>query len=635
MALGYLLVLITASWRRIGKKSGRPPAAARGRTDGGDGAGCGRGDGEFVKTGRRERRMAAHFMKRRSQVGGIRPGWRPGWLLLVTALALAGCRREAANGPDAAPSTAAPRSFAVTPPIASGPDDLFEDVTAKARIGFVQQFCDDRIANILESNGSGIVVFDYDNDGYMDLYFVNPGPLQGVTHEKPGTRREPNRLYHNNRDGTFTDVTERAGVGGQGFGIAAAAGDYDGDGLPDLYVVNVGANVLYHNNGDGTFTDVTARAGVGDTGTGIGATWIDADHDGRLDLFVANYLKFDPDYRLYYNPTSYPGPLAYQPEQDVLYHNNGDGTFTDVSKASGISALPPHRTMSVCPLDYNRDGWTDLYVCNDATPNLLLINDGHGHFQDEALSRGVAFNALGEAAGSMTAAVADCDGDGLQDILVSRLGYGSLYVATPQGDFVDRMMASGLGVLTAQYVGWGCNFIDFDNAGKPDVFIANGDAFRMVGWQSLLLENDGHGRFRNAVDKGGAYFRTPVRARASVVLDYDNDGRMDVLVGLMGDRPVLLHNRDRSGNHWITLALRGTKSNRAGWGSWIELTAGGKTYVQESRCPSVFLSQSDPRLHFGLGQAAVVQRIQIKWPSGAVQTLTDVPVDQILAVTEP
>ena len=552
--------------------------------------------------------------------------------LLLLALTLAACRPKS---PEPESGAGGPPPFTVTPPIPAGADDLFEDVTARAGIDFVQQFCDDRIANILESNGTGVVVFDYDNDGRMDLYFLNPGPLARVTHEKPGTRREPNRLYHNNGDGTFTDVTLKAGVGGQGFGIAAAAADYDGDGRVDLYVVNVGRNILYHNNGDGTFTDVTDKAGVGDTGTGIGATWLDVNNDGRLDLYVANYLSFDPDYRLYYNPTSYPGPLAYKPERDVLYINNGDGTFTNGSEAAGIWALPPHRTMSVCPLDYNRDGHEDLYLSNDATPNILLINDGHGHFSDEAVKLGVAFNALGEAAGSMTAAVGDCNGDRLTDILVSRLGYGSLYMGTEQGDGLDRMMASGLGVLTAQYVGWGCNFIDFDNAGKLDVFIANGDAFRMVGWQSLLLENDGHGNFRNAVDKGGAYFRTPVRARPSVVLDYDNDGRPDLLVGLMGDRPVLLHNRDHSGNHWITLALRGTKSNPAGWGSFIELTAGGNTDVQESRCPSAFLSQGDPRIHFGLGQAPIVQRIQIKWPSGAVQTLTDVLADQILQVTEP
>ena len=393
-------------------------------------------------------------------------------VLLLLALTLTACKPKSY---EPASDAAQPPSFSVTPPIPAGANDLFEDVTAKARIDFVQQFCDDRIANILESNGSGVVVFDYDNDGYMDLYFVNPGPMKGVTHEAPGTRRQPNRLYHNNGDGTFTDVTEKAGVGGQGFGIAAAAADYDGDGWTDLYVVNAGKNILYHNNGDGTFTDVTDKAGVGDPGTGIGATWLDVNNDGRLDLYVANYLSFDPDYKLFYNPTSYPGPLAYKPERDVLYINNGDGTFTNASESAGIWALPPHRTMSVHALDYNRDGHEDLYICNDATPNMLLINDGHGHFHDEAMQRGVAFNALGEAAGSMTAAIGDCDGDQIQDILVSRLGYGSLYMGTEKGDYLDRMMASGLGVLTAQYVGWGCNFIDFDNAGKLDVFIANGD----------------------------------------------------------------------------------------------------------------------------------------------------------------
>ncbi len=567
-------------------------------------------------------------MKPHAPRGGVKPWAR---LVVLVALALAGCQPK----PPTTPAPSGESTFSVTPPIHAGPNDLFEDVTATAGIKFVQQFCDNRIANILESNGSGIVVFDYDGDGYMDLYFVNPGPLAGVTHEAPGTRREPNRLYHNNRDGTFTDVTEQAGVGGAGFGIAAAAADYDGDGRTDLYVVNVGKNILYHNNGDGTFTDVTDKAGVGDSGTGIGATWLDVNNDGKLDLYVANYLTLDPNYRLYYNPNSYPGPLAYKPERDVLYINNGDGTFRNASAESGIDAVAPHRSMSVCPLDINGDGHEDIYICSDATPNLLLINDGKGHFTDEAARLGVAFNALGEAAGSMTAAVGDCNGDQKPDILVSRLGYGSLYMGTDAGLFLDQMMASGLGVETAQYVGWGCNFIDFDNAGKLDVFIANGDAFRMVGWQSLLLENDGTGKFRNAVDKGGAYFRTPVRGRPSVVLDYDNDGREDLLVGLMGDRPVLLHNRDKSGNHWITLALHGTRSNGPGWGAWVKLAAGGHTYVQENRCPSTFLSQSDPRLHFGLGKVANVDRIQIKWPSGTVQTLTNVRADQIVSITEP
>jgi len=553
-------------------------------------------------------------------------------MILTMVLALPACSRKA---PESANAQAPAPTFTVTPPIQGGPDDLFEDATAKAGINFVQQFCDTRIANIIESNGSGIVVFDYDNDGNMDLFFCNPGPLAGVTHEAPGTPRQPCRLYHNNGDGTFTDVTEKAGIGGAGYAVAAAAADYDGDGWTDLYVACVGKSILYHNNHDGTFTNVTERAGVASEGTAIGATWLDVNNSGRLDLYVAHYLSFDPNYKLFYNPTSYPGPLAYKPEHDFLYLNNGDGTFTDASAPSGIAALPPHRTMSVSALDHDRNGHQDLYLSNDATPNMLLINDGHGHFHDEALKRGVAFNALGEAAGSMAAAIGDCDGSGNPSFLVSRLGYGSLYIRTPQGDYVDQMMASGLGALTAQYVGWGCNFIDFDNAGKLDVFIANGDAFRMVGWQSLLLENDGHAHFSNAVEKGGAYFRTPVRARSSVVVDYDNDGKMDVVVGLMGDRPVLLHNRDRSGNHWITLSLRGTRSNPAGWGSQIEVKAGDSTYSQECRCPSGFLSQSDPRVHFGLGKASRIDQIRITWPSGTVQTLTDVRVDQILKVTEP
>ena len=243
-------------------------------------------------------------------------------MLLLLALTLAACKPKSY---EPAVEAARPPSFMVTPPIPAGPNDLFEDVTAKARIDFVQQFCDERIANIIESNGSGFAVFDYDNDGYMDIFMANPGPLAGVTHEKPGTERQPCRLYHNNRDGTFTDVTEKAGLGGAGYAVAVAAADYDGDGFTDLYVVCIGKSILYHNNGDGTFTDVTDKAGVGNVGgTGIGATWLDVNNSGRLDLYVGNYLKYDPNYHLYYNPTSYPGPLAYKPERDMLYINNGD-----------------------------------------------------------------------------------------------------------------------------------------------------------------------------------------------------------------------------------------------------------------------------------------------------------------------
>jgi hypothetical protein len=540
-----------------------------------------------------------------------------------------------ATGPAASGQRPRVPALAVTPPVPAGPDDLFEDVTAKAGIRFVHQFCDSKIANILESNGAGGCWLDYDGDGLMDLFLVNSGPLDGVTHDAPGTVRLPNRLYRNRGDGTFEDVTEKAGLGGMGYCTAAVAADYDNDGHTDLFVVGVGRSYLYHNRGDGTFEDVTEKAGVANIGgTGIGAVFFDADNDGKLDLFVANYLTFDPNYQLYYNPDAYPGPLSYKPQFNKLYHNRGDGTFEDVSKSSGIE-IPGHRAMSVAVFDYNNDGAPDLYISNDGTPNMLLVNDGKGHFKDVALQAGVAFNAMGEAAGSMAATIGDCNNDGHEDILVTRLGYGSLYMGTSKGLFDDRMMASGLGSLTAQFVGWGGCFLDFDNSGKLDIFIANGDPHYLVGWESLLLENRGDGTFTDAAAKGGTYFKTKINARGCAVADYNNDGRMDIIVTTIGNRPFLLRNRDKSGNHWLTLDLEGTKSNRDGFGAQVKVTAGGKTYFGESRCAFGFLMQSDRRLHFGLGKATTVDHIKIQWPSKQVQELTNVKVDQILKVREP
>jgi hypothetical protein len=525
-------------------------------------------------------------------------------------------------------------NLAATPPIPAAPEDLFEDVTAKAGIGFVHQFCDSRIANILESNGAGGCWIDYDGDGWPDLFLVNSGPLDGVTHHAPGTARQPNRLYRNRHDGTFEDVTEKAGLSGMGYCTAAIAGDYDNDGHEDLFVVGVGRCYLYHNRGDGTFEDVTEKAGVANLGgTGIGAVWLDADNDGKLDLFVANYLTFDPNYQLYYNPEAYPGPLSYKPQFNKLYRNRGDGTFEDASKTSGVE-IPGHRAMSVATFDCNGGGGPDLYISNDGTPNLLLVNDGKGHFKDIALQAGVAFNAMGEAAGSMAATIGDFNGNGLQDLLITRLGYGSLYMGRTNGIYDDRMMASGLGALTAQFVGWGGCALDFDNSGKLDIFIANGDPHYLVGWESLLLENRGDGTFTDAAAKGGAYFKTKVNARGSAVADYDNDGRMDIIVTTIGNRPFLLHNRDKSGNHWLTLDLQGVKSNRDGFGAKVQLMADGKRFFGEARCAFGFLMQSERRLHFGLGKATMVDRLEIRWPSGIVQEMTNIPVDQILKVRE-
>ena len=557
--------------------------------------------------------------------------------LCFVIAALAGCGRNPSKLDEARPLTStagAHGTLTITPTIPAGDADLFEDTTERAGITFCHQFCDTRVANIIESNGSGVAVLDYDRDGFMDLYFVNAGPLEGVTHHAKGTVREPNRLYRNRGDGTFEDVTAKAKVNGHGYGTAAVAADYDNDGWADLYVVNVGRNILYRNEGDGTFAEVAVEAGVADSGTGIGAVFVDVDRDGRLDLFVANYLTFDPDYKLYFNPDGYPGPLAYKSEFNVLYRNRGDGTFEDISETSGVR-IAGHRAMSVCAFDADADGDTDLYICNDMTPNILLVNDGTGRFEEAALKRGVAFNALGEAAGSMTAAVGDCNGDSRLDILVSRLGYGSLYMGSESGAFEDRMIASGLGGLTAQYVGWGSNFIDYDNDGHLDIFVANGDAHHLVGWESLLLRNQGDGSFADDRDAGGNYFDAKIRARGSAILDYDNDGRMDIVVTAMGDRPFLLRNRGEQGHHWLILDLEGTRSNRDGFGAVITVEAGGKLAYAEARCPTGFLGSSDRRVHFGLGGSPRVDRIQIKWPSGTLQVLESVQADQILKVKEP
>ena len=553
-------------------------------------------------------------------------------LLLAVGLApLAGAEPIAKP---VAPKAGAEAPRRATPPIVANPNDWFEDVTARTGIDFVPQFCHRRIANILLSNGSGGVVFDCDRDGLMDIYLLNWGPLDGVTDAPPGTPRQPNRLYRNRGDGTFEDVTRKAGLEGSGFASAAVAGDFDNDGYPDLFIANVGRSLLYRNRGDGTFEDVTDKAGVGHQGTAISAVFLDYDHDGRLDLYVGNYLTYVPEKESEQNPGAYPGPLAYAGEANLLYRNRGDGTFEDVTKQAGLYA-PGHRAMSVSAFDANQDGYTDLYVCNDDTPNALWLNDGHGHFHDVALETGTAFNSIGEAPGSMNAAIADANGDGLPDLFITRLGYGSLYLRTAKGFYDDRMYASGLGLLTQKYVGWGGIFLDFDNDGDPDLFIANGDAFTLEGTHSLLLENQGRGKFSDASDKGGAFFKSRINGRGSAVVDFDNDGRLDVLVTALADRPFLLRNRCPMKNHWLKLDLEGTRSNRSGYGALITLTAGDLTSRAEALCPTGFLLQGDPRPHFGLGTREKVDRLEIRWPSGTVQALTNLAADQILKIREP
>lgn len=532
----------------------------------------------------------------------------------------------------AAPTRVLPRP--PTPPIAAQPGDQFEDVTQRAGIDFVHHFAHRRIANILLSNGAGGAVFDYDNDGWVDLYLVNWGPLEGVTAAPARTPREPNRLYRNRGDGTFEDVTAKAGLEGRGYASAACAGDIDNDGDDDLYIANIGHNLLFRNRGDGTFEDVTENAQMGHAGAGISAAFLDFDRDGWLDLYLVNYLTYIPEKESEQNPGAYPGPLAYAGEANVLYRNRGDGTFEDVTQRAGLHS-PGQRGMSVSAFDCDRDGDTDLYVSNDDTPNQLWLNDGKGHFRDIAIEAGVAFNSIGEAPGSMNAAIGDVNGDGRTDLVVTRLGYGSLYVRTPAGLYDDRMWASGLGRLTQKYVGWGGEFVDFDNDSDLDLVIANGSAFVLEGTSTLLLENRGEAQFADASAAGGAFFTTNVNGRGNAVLDFDNDGRLDVLITALADRAFLLRNRSPDAHHWLKVRLDGTRSNRSGYGALLTLQAGDLTLESEARCPTGFLMQSDARPHFGLGSRAKVDRLEIRWPSGVVQTLTDVAVDHILFVKEP
>jgi hypothetical protein len=525
-------------------------------------------------------------------------------------------------------------SPAVRPSIQTGEQDVFEDVTASAGLHFIPQFCHDRIANIILSNGAGGAVFDYDNDGWVDVYLLNWGPKDGVTKKGACAIREPNRLFRNRGDGTFEDVTERAGVGGSGFGGAAVTGDIDNDGFTDLFVANLGRNQLFRNRGDGTFEEVTDAAGVGHEGAGISAVFLDADRDGFLDLYLCNYLTYKPEAESEQNPGAYPGPLAYPGEADVFYHNQGDGTFKDMTREAGLYA-PQHRGMSVSALDADRDGDTDLYVSNDDTPNGLWINDGRGHFKDVAMEVGVAFNSIGEAPGSMNAAIADADGNGLPDVFVTRLGYGSLYMREEQGLYADRMWASGLGRLTQEHVGWGGVFIDYDNDADADIAVVNGSAFVLPGSISLLMANDGKAHFSDASQQAGAFFQSPYNGRGNAVLDYDNNGRLDLVLTALGDRAVLLRNRSRDLNHWIKLRLEGVRSNRNGYGALVTLTSGDLVLHSEAQCPVGFLMQSDSRVHFGLGKRSAIDRIEILWPSGIRQVIEGPEADQVLTIKEP
>jgi peptidoglycan hydrolase-like protein with peptidoglycan-binding domain len=535
------------------------------------------------------------------------------------------------------------RFFGQTPsaPVSpSTPLPTFEDVSDRAGINFRHSFGEKKLSNIMEATGSGCAWLDYNNDGYLDLYVLSGRYLEGVTKfSKPDGVDATNHLYRNHGDGTFTDITAQAGVPGTGFAMGVTVGDYDNDGYEDIYVTNYNSAVLYHNNGNGTFTDVTAKAGVSNPHFGVGTAFFDYDRDGRLDLYVGNYIKYDSNMKmLYFTADAFPGPLDYEGDADRLFHNNGDGTFTDVSHKAGI-ANPLGRCMGMTVGDYNKDGWPDIYVANDTMESYLYRNNHDGTFTNVARDVNVAFGANGDNTSSMGPIFGDYDNDGWQDLFVSDMRYHRLFrnPGREQPYFLDTTVETGMAQNSGQYVAWGNGYFDFDDDGWKDIFVVNGGLHWMVPMEDSLHRNNGNSTFTDVSAQTGGYFKTTNIGRGACFADYDNDGYLDGFIVNLGSKGILIHNNPpppAARNHWLTLKLVGTKSNRDGFGARLEAVAGDLRQTVEAVSHSGYLSQCDPRPHFGLGQHTKVEKLTIYWPSGSVQTIENVKADQILTVTE-
>ncbi|MCP4592284.1 MAG: CRTAC1 family protein [bacterium] len=512
----------------------------------------------------------------------------------------------------------------------------FKDVTTEAGIHFKHSYGDHNLSNIVEGTGPGCAFFDFDGDGFQDVYLLNGCWLREVNDNLGRDLRGKltNTLYRNNGDGTFTDVTASAGVGHDGYGMGASAADYDNDGDVDLYVLNYGPNVLYRNNGEGTFTDVTARSGLADPSWSVSAPWLDYDADGDLDVYVANYLAYDAGkFRDFYPAAGYPGPLSYRAQPDRLYRNNGDGTFTDVTKPSGLH-YPDGRAMSAIAADLSGDGHVDLYVANDATPNGYFLNSGAGTFADQALLFGVAFGEGGQGASSMGPVIGDVNRNGHLDVYIPDMGYGCLLIN--EGDlFTDVTGPSGLAVTCGQYTGWGGGLIDFDNDGHLDIFVANGNAHHEYSEEDVLLRNNGAGRFLDVAVQSGAYFHEKHVGRGAGFADYDNDGDVDILVMNLNGPAKLLRNDGGNRKPWLKIVPRLARSGRVALGARITVTVGALRMVHEVTGVTGYLSQSDSRAHFGLGQAKRADRVEIRWPDGETSKLVNVKANQILEVVQP
>jgi enediyne biosynthesis protein E4 len=532
------------------------------------------------------------------------------------------------------------------------PQSVFEDATAKSGIHFKHEASCTSQKYLPESMGAGVAMFDYDNDGWLDLFFVNGARLEdpmprGASPDKSDPRYW-NRLYRNNRDGTFTDMTEKAGLQGRLYGMGVASGDYNNDGKIDLLVTNLGGNILYHNNGDGTFTDVTDKSGVSGSGWCTGACFVDYDRDGWLDLIVTRYVQWDfsldvfcgehrPGYRSYCHPDQF------QPITHLMFHNNRDGTFTDVSKKCGIAGSPG-KGLGIAVDDFDGDGWPDIFVANDSVAEQLFRNNRDGTFSEVALLSGLAYDQNGHAFAGMGADFGDYRNSGWPSVFVNALANQKYKLfRNDKGTLDDVTDSVGLGATTMSHSGWGTKWIDYDNDGWLDLFVAQGHVMDNIELTEptlrhleppLLLKNE-QGRFPNLSQGSGPVFSTPIAARGAAFGDLDNDGFVDIAINCNDGHAIILRNRADNGNHWIALNLIGTSSNSDAIGAKIRLLTDAGQQTRFVSTAGSYISASDKRAHFGLGSSKKIHLVEITWPSGIVQHLESVNVDQILTVKEP
>ncbi|HTT62592.1 MAG TPA: CRTAC1 family protein [Bryobacteraceae bacterium] len=511
---------------------------------------------------------------------------------------------------------------------------VFTDITNESGITFKHAYGDHHLDNIVEGTGAGVCIFDYDNDGLPDIYFVTGTWTQGVSDNEGRDLRGKlsNRLYKNLGNGHFADVTDKAGVGGQGiFSTGCSAADYDNDGYVDLYVLNYGRNILYHNNGDGTFTDVTGKSGMANNRWSLSAVWLDYNNDGWLDAYVCNYLQYDEGrFRDFYAADGYPGPLSYNGQPNMLYRNNGDGTFTDVTKEAGLWK-PGGRCMSASAADFGNRGRMDIWSSNDAMESYYFENTGKGAFAEKALEMNMAYGENGQGVSSMGPFPGDVNRDGWMDVFVPNLNYCILFMNAGKEGFVDRTLQAGLSQVMGQYVGWAGILLDYDNDGWLDIFTTHGDAHHEFVQEDTLMRNRGDGTFEDVSRQSGPYFFEKYVGRGAAWGDLDNDGDIDLVIVNLNDSPRILRNDGGNRNHWLTVEplLKFPTGSRLAIGARVTVTSGSLRQIEDVNPVRGFLSTGDGRVHFGLAEAEHAD-VEIRWPDGKTDRFPAVKANQFL-----